>query len=127
MKPLPVGSFQGYVNVHELTIISNIFKIIEDIAKENSLVKINKVKLKVGKLRQLYPEMLQNAFEIVAKDTKAENAVLQIESIPVKMKCRSCDEIFYVDEEYSCQRCGNYSLETLEGDEIIIESIEGDQ
>ena len=113
--------------MHELTIISNIFSIVEKIANDNSLTKINKVKLKVGRLRQVYPEMLKNAFEIVAKGTKAENAILQIESIPIKMKCKNCGQIFFSENNYVCKRCNDYNLDTLEGDEIILESLEGDR
>lgn len=79
--------------MHGLTIITNILNIIENVAKENSLIKIDKIKIKIGKLRDVYPEMLQNAFKIASKDTKAENAKLE--------------------------------FELIEGDEIIIESLEG--
>ena len=113
--------------MHELTIITNIFNIIEEIAEENQLIKITKVTLKIGKLRHVYPEMLQNAFKIVSKDTKAEDADLHIKSILVKMRCRNCGHEFLVNDNYCCMKCGDYSLEILEGDEIIIETLEGDR
>ena len=113
--------------MHELTIITNIFNIIEEIAEENQLTKITKVTIKIGKLRHVYPEMLQNAFEIVSKDTKAENADLHIKSIRTRVRCKNCGHLFFVNNNYCCRKCGDYSLEVLEGDEIIIETLEGDR
>ena len=71
--------------------------------------------------------MLQNAFEIVSKGTKAENADLHIKSIQVRMRCKYCDHEFFVNSSYCCKKCGDYRLEILEGDEIIIETLEGDR
>ena len=113
--------------MHELSIITNIFSIIGEIAEENQLTKITRVTLKIGELRHVYPEMLQNAFEIVSKDTKAENADLHIKPIRVKMRCKHCGHEFFVNNSYCCKKCGDYSLETIEGDEIIIETLEGDR
>ncbi len=113
--------------MHELTIITSIFNIIEEIAEENQLTKITKVTLKIGKLRNVYPEMLRNAFKIVSKETNAEDADLHINSIPVKMRCKNCSHEFLVNDNYCCKKCGDYSLDILEGDEIIIETIEGDR
>ncbi len=113
--------------MHELTIITNIFSIIDEIAEENQLTKITRVTLKIGELRHVYPEMLQNAFEIVSKDTKAENAVLHIKPIRVKMRCKHCGHEFFVNNSYCCKKCGDYRLKIIEGDEIIIETLEGDR
>ncbi len=113
--------------MHEFTIISNIFTILNEIAEENSLLRINRVNLKIGKLRQISPEAFKQLFELVAKETKAENAILNMEIIPVKMKCKNCGNIFLVDNVFRCAKCDDFRLETIEGDEIIIESVEGDQ
>lgn len=114
--------------MHELGIISNLFTIIEEVAEENDLVKINKVKLKLGKLQQIVPEMLTFAFEAVAKGTKAEGAALEVEDLPIKMKCKGCQSEFIVEEHvYICPECSGTSLTMLEGMEIILESLEGDQ
>ncbi|MCK4797476.1 MAG: hydrogenase maturation nickel metallochaperone HypA [Spirochaetes bacterium] len=114
--------------MHELSIITNIFKKIEEVAENNSLIKINKVKLKIGIMRQVIPEFLRFAFEAVSKDTKAEKAELEIEYIPIKMKCNSCANEFIVENNiYICPLCNNTKLDILSGQEIILQSIDGDQ
>ena len=114
--------------MHELGIIHNLFTIIEEVAEENKLVRINKVKLKLGRLQQIVPEMFTFAFETVAKGTKAEGAVLDIEYVPIKMLCKTCNNEFIVEEHvYICPECAQTNLTMLEGMEIILESVEGDQ
>ncbi len=113
--------------MHEFTIASNILEVIEKVAEENSLTKINSVKLKVGKLRQICPDALQSAFNFAAEDTIAANAKMIVELTPIKMKCDGCGNVFIVNGAYVCGNCDSYSLKTLEGNDIIVETIEGDR
>jgi len=114
--------------MHELGIIQNIFSILEEVAEEHRLIAIHKVTLKLGKLQQIVPEMLRFAFDTVAKGTKAEGAVLELKEVPIKMQCQTCGTDFIVEEHiYICPECSGTSLMTLEGMEIFLESIEGDQ
>ncbi len=114
--------------MHELGIITNLFTLIEAVAKENNLVKINTVKLKLGKLQQIVPEMLTFAFETVAKGTKAEGATLEVEYVPIKMQCNACrHEFIVVEHVYICPECAATNLTILEGMEIFLESLEGEQ
>jgi hydrogenase nickel incorporation protein HypA/HybF len=114
--------------MHELGIITNIFTIIEQVAVDHHLSHIHKVKLKIGKLQQIVPDIFAFAFETVAKGTKAEGAVLDVDYVPVKMQCSGCSHEFRVaDNTYICPLCGQTRLTMLEGMEIILESLEGDQ
>jgi hydrogenase nickel incorporation protein HypA/HybF len=114
--------------MHELGIIQNLFTIIEEVAEENNLIKIHKVKLKLGELQQVVPEMFTFTFEIVAKGTKAEGAILDVEYVPIRMLCKTCNNEFIVEEHvYICPECAQTNLTMLEGMEIILESVEGDQ
>ncbi len=114
--------------MHELGIIQNIFHILEDLSEENHLTAITRVRLKVGQLQQIVPDMLDFAFENVAKGTKAEGADLEIERVPILMQCRTCHTEFVVAEHtYICPQCSGTSLDTLQGTEIILESIEGER
>ncbi len=114
--------------MHELGIIQNIFHIIEDVSEEHRLATITRVRLKVGQLQHLVPDMLTFAFETVAKGTKAEGAALDIEVVPILMQCRACRTEFEVAEHtYICPQCSGTALDTLQGTDIVIESIEGEQ
>lgn len=113
--------------MHELTVVSNIFKIILETAERNNLSKISKISIKVGRQRHLAPDLMKFAFDSVSKNTIAAGAVLNIERVDIKMRCRSCSLDFIVeDNTYICVTCGSAGLETISGKDLLIESIEGE-
>ena len=113
--------------MHELTVISNIFKIILETAEKNNLSIISKINLRVGRQRHLAPDLLRFAFDSISKNTIAENAALNIDRVDIIMRCRSCGTDFIVkDNTYLCISCGSPVLETISGKDLLIESIEGE-
>ncbi|MEK6730617.1 MAG: hydrogenase maturation nickel metallochaperone HypA [Pseudomonadota bacterium] len=113
--------------MHELSIIQDILKTIEQTAIKNDLKKINKATLEIGQMRQCIPEFLQFAFETLTKDTIASGAQLIIREIPVKALCLQCKKEFQViDDSYGCPHCDSIELDILSGKEIVLSSIDGD-
>lgn len=114
--------------MHELGIIQNVFRIIEEVAAEHHLIKVHHVKLKLGKLQQIVPEILTFAFEAAAKGTNIEGATLQVEEVPITMVCNGCEREFVVENQmYICPECSGTHLTMQTGMEIILESLEGEQ
>jgi len=113
--------------MHELTMINQIFGLIEEVAKEHDIEKVTRVKLQVGELRQFIPSMLHFAFEAVSKGTVAQGAQLDIDYIPIKVRCKNCDNTFDVKEQtYICPICDGCDLDIVTGKEVILETVEGD-
>jgi len=111
--------------MHELSIVASLFEILEDKAKEQKAKKIILVKLKVGKLSGLVSDCLQTAFDAYKKETLAEDSKLEIEDIPVKVRCQKCQaEIVIDDFILACPKCGSEELRILEGTELLLEKIE---
>jgi len=111
--------------MHELSIAANLFEIIEEKARENKSKKIVSVKLKVGALSGVVPEFLETAFDIYKKETIADSARLEIEKVPLKIKCQNCHtEMVKDDFVFICSKCGSKKLETLSGTELLLEKIE---
>lgn len=111
--------------MHELSIIANLFEILEEKAKENKAKKITLVKLQVGALSGVVPEFLKTAFDIYKKDTLADEAELEIEKVPLKIQCQKCRrEAIKDDFVFICDKCGSRELKTLSGTELLLEKIE---
>lgn len=116
-----------YEPMHELSIAGSLFDALMGIARENHLKRIYRVTLSVGKMRQIVPAAMDMAFAAVTAGTIAEKAELVIESIPVRMRCASCGTEFAVESNvFLCPECGSARLELLEGQELIIKNIEGE-
>ncbi len=110
--------------MHELSIIASLFEILEEKAQEQKANKIVLVKLKVGKLAGAVPEFLETAFNIYKDGTIAREAILEIEEVPLRIRCRTCQAIAERDDfVFVCPACGSTVLETLEGTELLLEKI----
>jgi hydrogenase nickel incorporation protein HypA/HybF len=113
--------------MHEITLMQNVFTMIDTVAKEQNLSVVTKVVLKIGKLRQIVPEFFEFAFKTVAKGTVAERAELIVEYVPILVLCKTCQREFPVEENiYICPHCDGVDLEILQGKEVILESINGE-
>ncbi len=111
--------------MHELSIIANLYEIMEEKAKEQGAEKITFVKLQVGILSGVVPDFLKTAFDIFKKDTMASDAELEIEKVPLKIQCLKCkaektsDELIFI-----CTECGSNQIQTLDGTELILEKMD---
>ncbi|KPK45528.1 MAG: hypothetical protein AMK74_03130 [Nitrospira bacterium SM23_35] len=111
--------------MHELSIVASLFEILEEKAKENKAKKIISVKLKVGALSGVVPEFLETAFNIYKKDTIAAESKLEIEEVPLKVRCQRCGaEMVKDDYVFICEKCDSRELETLSGTELLLEKAE---
>jgi hydrogenase nickel incorporation protein HypA/HybF len=111
--------------MHELSIVASLFEILEEKAKENKAKKIISVKLKVGALSGVVPEFLETAFDIYKKDTIAAESKLEIEEVPLKVRCQRCGaEMVKDDYVFICEKCDSRELETLSGTELLLEKAE---
>lgn len=115
--------------MHELSIMTNILDIVLEYAEKYNAGKINRINLRIGEMSDIIPEWAQRYFDMLSKDTIADNAQLNIESIPVRIKCLSCEHEFGFENknwEFSCKKCNSTDVELLSGREFTISSIEVD-
>jgi hydrogenase nickel incorporation protein HypA/HybF len=111
--------------MHELSLIAGLFEILEEKAGQHRAAKILSVKLRVGRLSGAVPELLATAFDMYKKGTLAEEAVLEAETVPVRVHCRSCGAEFEVDDfVFYCPTCGAADLDILQGTELYLEKID---
>lgn len=77
--------------MHELGIAKDLFEIILKTAKDNSLKKITKVKIRIGAASGIESDFLKHSFEEhLFKGTIAEGAKIEIIIEPVILECREC-------------------------------------
>ncbi len=107
--------------MHELSIVANLFEILNQKAKEKKAKRILSVTLQVGRLSGVVPELLRSSFDIYKQDTLAHNADLEIREVPFKVRCLACGtEMIKEDFIMVCDRCRSTELETLQGTELFL-------
>jgi hydrogenase nickel incorporation protein HypA/HybF len=80
--------------------------------------------IEVGALRQIVPELLRTAFDIVAKETILRGAKLEIHDVPITIKCRDCGQYAAsATLQMLCVHCGSTNVEMNGGNELMVSSI----
>jgi hydrogenase nickel incorporation protein HypA/HybF len=113
--------------MHEIRIAEDLSAIVLEAAGNENLSKVTRVNLNFGQMVQIVPDIFEFAFREAVRDSIAEDAEVDIEIIPVKMKCTSCGSDFQViGNLFACNICSSTELEIINGKELFIKSIEGE-
>ena len=111
--------------MHETAIVQGLMRIVEQQAAQHGVGRVTRVNVKVGRLRAVEPQQLVACFEMFAEGTVADGAVLAVESIPVRARCKACGSDFEVPEyRFVCPACGVGDVDVIQGQELYIESFE---
>jgi hydrogenase nickel incorporation protein HypA/HybF len=108
--------------MHELSIADAVVTIASRHAAGR---KVTRVDVRVGHLRQVVPDSLTFAFELITAGTELEGAELVIEDVPARVHCGACGaqttlEVFPAH----CSACGGFDVEVDGGDELLVDSLE---
>jgi hydrogenase nickel incorporation protein HypA/HybF len=111
--------------MHEMGLMEATLRAAEEAAREADAIRIERVRLRVGRLSGVEPEALRLAFDALRAGTLAENARLDLEIVPVLCRCQGCKlEFAPEDFVFLCPRCGIPSAETLQGRELELAAVE---
>jgi hydrogenase nickel incorporation protein HypA/HybF len=121
--------------MHELSISS---AVVDTALRHADGRRVTAVRVRTGALRQVVPESLSFYFEIVARDTDCEGALLELEVVGAWLRCGGCecgwdpappplaghDPLAPAMPSFRCPTCGSAGAEVERGDELEVESIE---
>jgi hydrogenase nickel incorporation protein HypA/HybF len=108
--------------MHELSIAGAIVAIA---ARHAAGRRVTVVDVRVGHLRQVVPDSLAFAFELVAEGTEIEGAQLVLHEVPAAGRCRVCaTEGPLTEFPLHCGACGGLDVEVIQGEELLVDSLE---
>jgi hydrogenase nickel incorporation protein HypA/HybF len=111
--------------MHEASITESLLTLALEKAGEANASRITKIHLVVGELSGIVAECVQFYFDFLSKDTIASGASLVVDTVPTKVRCYKCDEVFSpVNGDWSCPKCKQTGIEIVSGRECYMESIE---
>ena len=110
--------------MHEVSMMQNVLDIAIAEAQQHQAHKIELLTLNIGKLSGVVPEALEFAFEVLIQDTIAQDAQLEINTIPTVCHCRQCDRSFQPEDYiFICPSCECISSDILTGTELELVSV----
>jgi hydrogenase nickel incorporation protein HypA/HybF len=111
--------------MHEVAIMEEAVRLAADAAQAAGKPRILTLRLRVGTLSGVVPDALRFAFDVVGRNTPAEGATLEIESVPVACWCATCQAEFAGHDFWNeCPRCHDLSGDLRRGRELEIASVE---
>ncbi len=112
--------------MHETSIVNSIMKTLEMEFEQEKLDKMRAIYLKVGKLSNIEPRLLHNAY--TAKypcGTKYHHVALHIETTEIKIKCEKCNHVTQViNYRFICEKCQKPCKNLIQGEEMLIHKVE---
>ena len=111
--------------MHEYGLTKQIVKIVNDTAQKHGALKVNAVQIVVGENTSIIPESVQMYFDMIAKDSPAQGARLNVRLIKAEMYCPRCGNNFQRPLfSFACPECGTLGSPTDIGNEFYVESVE---
>ena len=111
--------------MHELAVCQGMLRQVMDIVRQEQARTVTRILVRIGPLSGVEPQLLAQAFPIASAGTPAAGAVLELESLPVRVRCEQCGvESDASPNRLLCGACGDYHTHLLSGDELLLVSVE---
>lgn len=110
--------------MHELGVVFEIIKTVENFAKINQLKKIDTLVLQIGELSSMIPRYIEACYPAAVEGTVLQDTKLEIEVLPGNGICKKCNKVFnLIENSNKCPKCGSKHWELLCGKEFMIKEI----
>ncbi len=109
--------------MREDSLVSALLDRVEREAREHQAVAVARVRLRVGDLAGVEPDLLRTAFEMARAGTVCAGAELELVAVPARWACRGCAAPIAAGERLACPACGE-PAKLVEGDELILDRLE---
>jgi len=112
--------------MHEISIINNVINTIEDEFEEADIKRLKCIYLKVGKLSNIEPNLLNSAYHAYTFGEKKYSGVeLIVDSTDILIQCEVCNTITKVlNYKFICSNCKRPSKNLIQGEELLIHKVE---
>lgn len=83
------------------------------------------IRVRIGPLAGVVPELLASAFPLAAAGSRMEHAELEFAHAPIQVRCQTCGaETEAAMNRLICGACGDWHTQVISGDELLLESVE---
>jgi hydrogenase nickel incorporation protein HypA/HybF len=111
--------------MHELAVCQALIEQVERVARQNDARRVISIVITVGPLSGVEPKLIEHAYPLAAAGTIAEHASLMIETVPVRVRCRTCGaETDAAANRLLCGACGDWKVDVTGGEEMILKRVE---
>lgn len=111
--------------MHEMSIAQSIVDIALEEARKANAQSIKRIGVQVGALSCVDTHALDFGFRAVAVGTTAEDANLEIETVPATAFCFSCEATVELKHKgAACPNCSSRKLVVTQGEDLRVKDLE---
>lgn len=112
------------MNLHELGVVMEVVRTVENIARVNELTKIDTLVLQIGEISSMIPRYIEACYSVAVDGTILQNTKLKIEILPANAICKKCNKVFnLLENNFRCLNCESRDFDILCGKEFMIKEI----
>lgn len=114
--------------MHELPVTQSILAVALETAQNHKARRVNSIDLVIGDLSSFVDDSIQFYFDIISRDTIAQNAKLNFKREAALVTCLACGHRFNAAPPLSpfCPACDSPQLQLSGGQDFYIDSIDID-
>lgn len=113
----------GVNEMHEYSIVRALLDRVHASARDHGATAVHRLRVRVGELSGVEPELLSSAYELVRGNGLCAGAELELVSAPARWSCPGCGRDIDRGAALSCPECA-LPARLEGGDEILLERIE---
>ena len=111
--------------MHELSVAQALVEQVDAVIDRHGATQVSLVRLRIGPLAGVVPELLATAFPLAAAGSRMEHAELELVHAPIQVNCQTCGaETEAAMNRLLCGACGDWHTQVISGDELLLESVE---
>ena len=111
--------------MHELAVAQALVEQVEGVIRQHRATRANLVRVRIGPLSGVVPELLGSALSLAAAGSRMEHAVLDLVAAPITVRCQTCGaDTDAAMNRLVCGACGDWHTQITSGDELLLESVE---
>lgn len=110
--------------MHELGIVYQLMKTVDNIKMEQNVSEIDSIVLQVGEMSDIVPKFIEEAWKAASPETDYKDTKLEVEIVTARAKCSDCGFEDSVRKlSFNCPECGGSNLKIVSGREFLIKEI----
>lgn len=110
--------------MHELGIVFEVVKTVENFARKNELTRIDTLVLQIGELSSVVPKYIEECYPAAVDGTPLQDMKLKIEILPGNGMCHGCGKVYnLLKNGNKCPNCGGDEFDILSGRECMIKEV----
>jgi hydrogenase nickel incorporation protein HypA/HybF len=112
--------------LHELSIAVALLEGVSEEAQRQGVSRVDAVRVRIGVLSGVAPDALTFSWELAAADTVAAGSRLDIETVPLAVRCSACwdESTPPVATGLACTKCGSGPTRIVRGRELELVAME---